>query len=84
MAHIGHPLIADPVYAPGYATKSRRLPDDLKIIVDSLGRQALHAAELGFEHPVTGEEMFFEAPPPGDLQALSDALEPFNKAFHRT
>jgi len=28
--------------------------------------------------------MFFEAPLPGDLQALSDALEPFNKAFHRT
>jgi 23S rRNA pseudouridine1911/1915/1917 synthase len=84
MAHIGHPLVADPVYAPGYATKSRRLPDDLRRIVDGLGRQALHAAELGFEHPVTGEEMLFEAPLPDDLQELSDGLEPFNKAFHRT
>ena len=84
MAHIGHPLVADPLYAPGFATKSRRLPDDLRAIVDGLGRQALHAAELGFEHPVTGEEMFFEAPLPDDLEALSEALEPYNKAFHRT
>ena len=83
MAHIGHPLVADPVYAPGYATKSRRLPDDLRNIVDNLGRQALHAAELGFEHPVTGEEMFFEAPLPPDLEALEEALEPYNQAFHR-
>ena len=84
MAHIGHPLVADPTYAPGFATKSRRLPEDLRGIVDGLGRQALHAAELGFSHPVTGEEMFFEAPLPADLKALADALEPFNKAFHRT
>jgi len=83
MAHIGHPLVADPVYAAGYATKSRRLPDDLKAIVDGLGRQALHAAELGFEHPTTGEEMAFEAPLPDDLAALEDALEPFDQAASR-
>ena len=80
MAHIGHPLVADPLYATGYATKSNRLPADLKSIVEGLGRQALHAAELGFEHPTTGEEMFFEAELPGDLAALSDALEPFDIA----
>src|SRR6185312_13929995 len=50
MAHLGHPLVADQLYAPGYATKSRRLPEDLRGIVDGLGRQALHAVELGFEH----------------------------------
>jgi 23S rRNA pseudouridine1911/1915/1917 synthase len=83
MAHIGHPLVADPLYAPGYATKSRRLPDDLREIVDGLGRQALHAAELGFEHPVTGEEMTFEAPLPPDLEALEDALDPYDKAVSR-
>jgi 23S rRNA pseudouridine1911/1915/1917 synthase len=43
----------------------------------------LHAAELGFEHPVTKEEMFFEAPLPPDLQALEDALENYDKAFAR-
>jgi 23S rRNA pseudouridine1911/1915/1917 synthase len=83
MAHIGHPLVADPLYTTGYATKSRRLPDGLRQIVDTLGRQALHAAELGFEHPTTGEELFFEAPLPQDLEAFSNALEPFNKAFVR-
>lgn len=83
MAHIGHPLVSDALYASGYATKSRRLPEDLRAIVDGLGRQALHAAELGFEHPATGEEMFFEAPLPPDLTALEQALEPFDKAFAR-
>jgi 23S rRNA pseudouridine1911/1915/1917 synthase len=81
MAHIGHPLLADPLYASGYATKSRRLPDGLKAIVDGLGRQALHAAELGFEHPVTGEAMLFESDLPQDLAALAEALEPHDKAM---
>jgi 23S rRNA pseudouridine1911/1915/1917 synthase len=83
MAHIGHPLVADPLYASGYATKSRRLPDNLRSIVDGLGRQALHAAEFGFEHPTTGEEMFFDAPLPPDLSELAAALESYNKAFAR-
>jgi 23S rRNA pseudouridine1911/1915/1917 synthase len=83
MAYIGHPLVADAVYAPGYATKINRLPEDVATPVQALGRQALHAAELGFEHPVSGEEMFFEAPLPGDLQALEDALEDYDKAFAR-
>jgi 23S rRNA pseudouridine1911/1915/1917 synthase len=81
MAHIGHPLVADPLYASGYATKANRLPEELKAIVNGLGRQALHAAELGFEHPVTGEEMFFEAPLPDDLEALEAALEPHDRAY---
>ena len=83
MAHIGHPLVADQVYASGYATKVNRLPEALADIVRSLGRQALHAAELGFEHPVTKEEMLFEAEMPDDLQALEDALGPYDKAFAR-
>jgi 23S rRNA pseudouridine1911/1915/1917 synthase len=83
MAHIGHPLVADSVYASGYATKINRLPEDVAAPIRSLGRQALHAAELGFEHPVTGEEMFFEAPLPADLQTLQDALENYNKAYAR-
>lgn len=83
MAHIGHPLVADMVYASGYATKINRLPPEVAGLVGALGRQALHAAELGFEHPVTGEEMSFEAPLPDDLQALEDALERFDKAFAR-
>jgi 23S rRNA pseudouridine1911/1915/1917 synthase len=80
MTHIGHPLVADPVYAPGFATKINRLPAEPRAAVAALGRQALHAAQLGFEHPATGEELFFEAPLPSDLQALDDALQPFDKA----
>jgi 23S rRNA pseudouridine1911/1915/1917 synthase len=83
MAHIGHPLVADTVYASGYATKINRLPADVAAPIIALGRQALHAAELGFEHPVTKEEMLFEAPLPPDLQALEDALGDYDKAFAR-
>lgn len=81
MAHIGHPLVADQVYASGYATKLNKLPEELAGAVRALGRQALHAAELGFEHPVTKEEMMFEADLPDDLQALQDALEQYDKAY---
>ena len=83
MAHIGHPLVSDLLYAAGFATKINRLPEGPKSAIAALGRQALHAAELGFEHPATGEEMFFEAPLPADLRALEDALEPYDLAFAR-
>jgi 23S rRNA pseudouridine1911/1915/1917 synthase len=83
MAHIGQPLVADPLYAAGYATKANRLPDNLKAIVQGLGRQALHAAELGFEHPTSGEEMFFDAPLPADLAELAAALEAHDRSSLR-
>lgn len=83
MAHIGHPLVSDLLYAPGFATKVNKLPENLAGIVRALGRQALHAAELGFEHPATGEEMLFEAELPQDLQQLEDALEGYNRAMIR-
>lgn len=83
MAHIGHPLVSDLVYAPGFATKINKLPDALGTIVRKLGRQALHAAELGFEHPRSGEEMHFEADLPDDLQSLQDALEDYDHAYAR-
>ncbi|GLQ56721.1 RluA family pseudouridine synthase [Devosia nitrariae] len=81
MTHIGHPLVADPVYAPGFATKVNRLPAEPRAAIEALGRQALHAAELGFEHPRTGKEMFFQSPLPPDLQMLDDALHAYDRAF---
>ena len=51
--------------------------------MQALGRQALHAAELGFEHPATGEEMLFEAELPDDLHALEDALVPYDQVTRR-
>ena len=83
MAYINHPLVADSVYASGYATKINKLTPDVAGPIQALGRQALHAAELGFEHPVTGEELHFEAPLPPDLQALDDVLQDYDKAFAR-
>jgi len=79
MAHIGHPLVADSVYAPGFATKANRLPEAPRSAVFALGRQALHAAELGFEHPATGKEMLFRAPLPPDLAELEAALAPYDR-----
>ncbi len=74
MAYIGHPLIADAVYAAGFKTKVSQVDDVSKASIAALGRQALHAAVLGFEHPVTGEKLSFESPLPADLQALATAL----------
>ena len=74
MAHIGHPLIGDATYGSGFKTKIAKLPDDARLAVEQLGRQALHAATLGFAHPQTGEELVFESDLPAELQALKVAL----------
>jgi len=75
MAHIGHPLIGDATYGAGFKTKIAKLPERARAAVERLGRQALHAGTLGFEHPITGEEMMFESELPDDLATLMAALE---------
>ena len=68
MASIGHPLLGDPVY--GRAGKThRKLLDDIHF-----HRQALHAAELGFIHPVTKHRLSFASAMPADMQELFNAL----------
>ncbi|MCB1503804.1 MAG: RNA pseudouridine synthase [Hyphomicrobiaceae bacterium] len=74
MAHIGHPLLGDNVYGAGFKSSVRKLSPQAEQALSHLGRQALHAAELGFEHPLSGEAMHFESPLPPDLQRLIDAL----------
>jgi len=74
MAHIGHPLLGDPVYAAGFKSKTTRLPPAARACVASLSRQALHAAVLGFPHPVTGVELRFESALPPDLRRLRETL----------
>ena len=68
LASIGHPLIGDPVYGRGGRTHHKLLND--------LGfqRQALHAAELGFTHPVTKHKLSFVSPMPPDMEELLSAL----------
>ena len=75
MAHLGHPVLADPLYAKGFKSKVSRLSPPARAAVEALGqRQALHAAVLGFEHPATGEYLEFESHLPPELAALETAL----------
>ncbi|MGH6800860.1 MAG: RluA family pseudouridine synthase [Methylocella sp.] len=74
MAHIGHPVLGDPVYATGFKSKTARLPAEAQACLASLSRQALHAAVLGFPHPLTGIQMRFTSALPPELQSLRDAL----------
>ncbi|MFY7836916.1 MAG: RluA family pseudouridine synthase [Novosphingobium sp.] len=64
LASIGHPLLGDPVYG--------RTPSKLRPLVQRLGfqRQALHAAELGFIHPVSDERLHFTSSTPVDMREL--------------
>jgi 23S rRNA pseudouridine1911/1915/1917 synthase len=73
-SHLGHPLLGDPLYGKGFLSSARRLPEGPRTALDDLGRQALHAGHLAFEHPVTGRFLTFDSPPPPDLKALLDSL----------
>jgi len=68
MASIGHPLLGDPVYGRSGKTHGK--------LLSKLGfqRQALHAAGLGFTHPVTKNRLSFSSPMPPDMQELFNAL----------
>jgi 23S rRNA pseudouridine1911/1915/1917 synthase len=74
MASIGHPLLGDSVYGSGFKTKAALLGDRAVSALGSLGRQALHASVLGFEHPATSETLRFESAPPKDFARLVKAL----------
>jgi 23S rRNA pseudouridine1911/1915/1917 synthase len=73
MAYAGHGLVGDQTYGG-----KRRLPEKLfgpaAELANTFPRQALHAATLGFVHPVTGEELEFESPLPEDMAGLLEAL----------
>jgi 23S rRNA pseudouridine1911/1915/1917 synthase len=75
MAHIGHPVLGDPLYGTGYKTKSKHLPELARDRLQALDRQALHAAHLAFEHPVSGEILSFDSDLPDDLRQLVESLQ---------
>ena len=76
MAYAGHGLIGDPVYGAGRKLAQKALPPAGAEMAQRFDRQALHAASLGFDHPVSGEALAFEAPLPADMTALIAALTP--------
>lgn len=75
LAHIGHPVLGDPLYASGFKGKVHALGPAAQEALQTLDRQALHAAELGFEHPVTGKTLHFTSPLPADMTRLVAALQ---------
>jgi 23S rRNA pseudouridine1911/1915/1917 synthase len=79
LAHIGHPLLGDRLYGAGFRSKASQLSPEAQDALLALGCQALHAAELQFEHPTTGEVMAFSSPLPPDLQRLVEALRAMEK-----
>jgi len=75
LAHMGCPVMGDATYGAGFKASINRLDPLARQALQALGRQALHAAVLGFVHPVTGEKLRFESPLPDDMQALLTALK---------
>ena len=73
MAHAGHGLIGDQTYG-GKRRLSEKLLGQGAALGNTFPRQALHAASLGFDHPVTGARLEFAAPLPPDMAALLEAL----------
>lgn len=74
LAHLGHPLLGDPLYGAGYRTKAARLGEEARRALEAMPGQALHAALLQFAHPVTGTPMRFETDPPPAFGQLEEAL----------
>ncbi|MDE3028492.1 MAG: RluA family pseudouridine synthase [Paracoccaceae bacterium] len=74
LAHAGHGLIGDPTYGGRRKLSVKSVGEAGAEAAAQFPRQALHAATLGFVHPVTGEELEFEAPLPPDMAALLTTL----------
>lgn len=80
MQHIGHPLLGDPLYGLPQQEqlallKKAGVEGDEAATVAGFPRQALHAAQIRFIHPVSDAEMSFSAPMPEDLQTLFHCLK---------
>ncbi len=74
MAHAGHPVMGDATYGSSHAASARKLSENAVAALTALGRQALHAAELGFEHPRSGKPMMFRSELPPDMALLRQVL----------
>ncbi|NUY57725.1 MULTISPECIES: 23S rRNA pseudouridine(1911/1915/1917) synthase RluD [Salinivibrio] len=73
MAYLNHPLVGDPLYG-GKAKPPRQAGEILVQTLRQFKRQALHAAMLRLDHPITGEQMEWHAPIPDDMVALTEHL----------
>ncbi|MEM6741772.1 MAG: RluA family pseudouridine synthase [Pseudomonadota bacterium] len=74
LSYAGHALIGDPVYGGRRRAPAKALGADVATALDTFPRQALHAARLGFVHPVTSKAVRFESPLPQDMADLHALL----------
>ncbi len=74
LAHMGHPILGDETYATGFRTKAALLPKAAQEALQDLGRQALHAYLLVFQHPVSGNIEQFRSELPVPLARLRDSM----------
>lgn len=82
---IGHPLFSDEMYGGKEIRKGSSLPKFKQFIqncFDVMPRQALHAKELGFIHPQSQENLFFDQEPPADFGGLLDKLRKYALTFN--
>jgi len=79
MAYLTHPLVGDQLYG-GRPRPPRNATPELFAQLRDFKRQALHAVKLSIAHPITGEQMTWEAPIPEDMQILTQALRDDTKA----
>jgi len=75
LSHIGHPLLGDAVYGPGFKTKANGLGPRARAALEALGRQALHAYLLALEHPQSHDVLEWTSDLPPDLARLRAALD---------
>jgi 23S rRNA pseudouridine1911/1915/1917 synthase len=74
LAYAGHGLVGDPTYGGARRFTARTLGPEAAALANAFPRQALHAATLGFDHPVTGERLEFRSELPQDMAALIASL----------
>jgi 23S rRNA pseudouridine1911/1915/1917 synthase len=79
MACIGTPVMGDQTYGSGFKSSAAKLSENARKALKMLNRQALHAATLGFEHPVTERNLRFEAALPEDMAQLLAAFTSVSK-----
>ena len=70
MAHISHPIVGDDLYGSGFRSKTATLQKAAENVTLSLKRQALHAAALGFTHPINERDMEFRSELPPEICGL--------------
>ena len=74
ISHVGYSLVGDPGYGSKRNMSGKAFSETTQASIKSFPRQALHASELGFIHPVSNEHMHFTAPVPEDFSKLINEL----------